>query len=139
VAFPNDPEMNTPKRLAQYILADAVAVARGYWTEKDIAGDIELTEREKALVDDQLKKLGDRIAKLLGYTESWSGYLSLRLFRSPGPERPVETRPLQQLDHHPKIRRISAIRRGLILREADPDNAHTVGFGDAHRLDCGGW
>lgn len=73
MAFPSDPEMNTPKRLAQYILADAVAVARGYWTEKDIAGDIELTEREKALVDDQLKKLGDRIAKLLGYTESWSG------------------------------------------------------------------
>jgi len=72
MAFPSDPERNTPKRFAQFLLADAVAVVRGYWTEKETA-EADLTEHEKALVDDQLKKLGDRIAKMLGYTESWSG------------------------------------------------------------------
>ena len=60
----------TPKILAQDIIMDKLAVARGYWTEGMEAEG--LTDREIKLVSEQLEKECDRIAKRFNYNNSWA-------------------------------------------------------------------
>lgn len=61
----------TAKMLAQDLLMDSIAVARGYWTEK-LADQYELmTPREREQFSEHLKKQSDRIARMFGYEESW--------------------------------------------------------------------
>ena len=55
------------------LLIQKVAVARGYWSEDSGVAWEDVTERERVQVDEQLRKLGDRIARILGYEESWIG------------------------------------------------------------------
>jgi hypothetical protein len=64
----------TPKRLAQWLIMDHLSLVQGYWREQ-YSGIItnDMTEREKLLVEEQLKKVSDRIARSFGYDESWSG------------------------------------------------------------------
>lgn len=66
-------ETVTPKRLAQELIMDAVAVARGYWGENSSVTFEDMTERERTLVDEQLEKLGDRVARMMGFEDSWVG------------------------------------------------------------------
>lgn len=67
-----DGERTTPKKFAQDVIMDQVSVARGYWEEKQ-AHDVErMTNRERRVVADQLKKQADRIARMFGYDQSWS-------------------------------------------------------------------
>ena len=72
-----DGSKTTPKKLAAELIMDGISVTRGYWLENidnyDYAtGKKIMTDREIRSVNDQLRKLGDRIARMLGYTESWS-------------------------------------------------------------------
>lgn len=62
----------TPKRLAQELLMDGVAVTRGYWGEKIGDRYDRMTKRERDAVTGQLEKQGDRIAHMFGYDGSWS-------------------------------------------------------------------
>lgn len=64
-----DGERETPKQHAQFLIMDAIASKRGYWKEGYSVDD--MTPKEIKAVDDQLKKLGDRVAKMCGYTKSW--------------------------------------------------------------------
>lgn len=63
----------TAKKLAQELLADGVALTRGYWGEKHGVNWEGMTEREREQVDQQMEKLADRIARLLGFQSSWTG------------------------------------------------------------------
>jgi len=62
----------TPKQKAQDLIMDQIAICRGYWCDDEykIEG---MTKKEIEKVDIQLKKLADRIAKKMGYEESWKG------------------------------------------------------------------
>lgn len=56
-------EKVTAKVCAQEILYDqAYRCIEGYWME-----DVDFTDKEKREVSDQIKKIFNRIAKLLGY------------------------------------------------------------------------
>lgn len=65
-------EKRTAKQLAQELLADGVSTTRGYWSERSGVDWEAMTEAERERVDDQLQKVGDRIARMLGFNESWS-------------------------------------------------------------------
>jgi len=54
----------TPKQKAQEIFRDAVFIAIDYWTENtdNVVG---MTDREKALVQDQMGKIARRLYKML--------------------------------------------------------------------------
>ena len=49
---------------------DAISVKLGYWTERDDYQD--MTEGERKKVQEQLRKLANRVAKMMGYDEAWS-------------------------------------------------------------------
>ena len=59
-------ERSTPKLKAAEILLDAVATSVGYWAETWRRNE-GMTTREEELVHEQMRKLGDRLARLLGY------------------------------------------------------------------------
>lgn len=63
----------TAKQLAQELLADSVAVTRGYWTENSSVDFDAMTDRERQQVDEQLEKVGDRLARAAGFDQSWIG------------------------------------------------------------------
>ena len=63
----------TPKKVAQDMIMDGLAISRGYWGEKHETQYEKMTERERDQVDEQLKKQGDRVARMFGFDESWSG------------------------------------------------------------------
>lgn len=65
----SDGERETPKQKAQFLIMDAIATKRGYWQESYETDG--MTPKEIKAVDDQLRKLGDRVAKMCGYTKSW--------------------------------------------------------------------
>lgn len=56
----------SPKRKAQQLLADALAAIPATWRDNESQS---YTDREAGLIDDQLKKLCDRIARVLGYED----------------------------------------------------------------------
>ena len=67
-------EKKTAKQAAEELLADSVAVVRGYWTENTSINWADMTERERAQVEEQLEKVGDRVARLLHFPGgSWVG------------------------------------------------------------------
>jgi hypothetical protein len=66
-------QKTTPKQVAQDMLMDAVGTTRGYWAEKHEEQHGAMTPRERQLVDEQLQKQGDRIARMFGFDESWRG------------------------------------------------------------------
>ena len=61
----------TPKELARELILNALSTARGYWTERDYIVE-GMTDREIKLVNIQLQKEADRIAKKYGYESSWT-------------------------------------------------------------------
>ena len=61
----------TPKQYAQDQIMDAISVKLGYWTERDDYKD--MTESERKKVNEQMWKLANRVAKMMGYDEAWSG------------------------------------------------------------------
>lgn len=67
-----DGEKRTAKQLAQELLADGVSRTRGYWNEQSGVDWDAMTDAEKERVNDQLEKVGDRIARMLGFNESWT-------------------------------------------------------------------
>lgn len=73
MAITYDGEKRTAKQLAQELLADGVSITRGYWFERAGVDWEAMTDAEKERVNDQLQKVGDRIARMLGFNESWSG------------------------------------------------------------------
>jgi hypothetical protein len=56
----------TPKQQAQRILFDKINIAIGYWEEDSLWTD-GMTDKEREATRDQVKKLADRLAKVLGY------------------------------------------------------------------------
>lgn len=65
----NAGERQTPKQKAQDLIMDALATCQGYWVESQSEN---MTKKEIMLTNMQLKKLSDRVAKKMGYDESWS-------------------------------------------------------------------
>ena len=63
----------TAKQLAQELLVDGLAVTRGYWTENSSVDFDAMTERERQQVNEQLEKVGDRLARAAGFDRSWVG------------------------------------------------------------------
>ena len=66
-------EKRTAKQLAQELLGDGIARTRGYWFENSSVDADAMTDAEKRRVYDQLQKVGDRLARALGFDESWEG------------------------------------------------------------------
>jgi|TARA_Y100000310_G_scaffold340923_2_gene438363 hypothetical protein len=60
----------TPKKKAQDVILEKLALCMGYWEENSELTE-GMTEREIELVNEQMKKECDRIAKKFGYNESW--------------------------------------------------------------------
>ena len=60
------------KVAAERILADALATARGYWTEQEEAIGNEYTDKQKEAISKQMGIIADRLAKKLHYNGSWS-------------------------------------------------------------------
>lgn len=67
-----DGEKTTPKKLAQDIIMDQIALAIGYGLEKYDSYEGDLTEREGKLVQEQIEKQANRVAKIFGYERAWS-------------------------------------------------------------------
>ena len=65
-------EKRTAKQLAEELLADGISKTRGYWYENSSVDADDMTEKEKERVREQLQKIGDRLARRLGFEESWS-------------------------------------------------------------------
>ncbi len=65
-------QKETPKQVAQDMIMDGLALSRGYWSEKHETQYNKMTELERKRIDEQLKKQGDRIARMFGFDESWS-------------------------------------------------------------------
>lgn len=62
----------TPKIKAQDLLMDAISVKLGYWTHENLNGLTDgMTEREIKLVQEQMQKQADRIAKMFGFDKAW--------------------------------------------------------------------
>ncbi len=66
----NTGEKLTPKQKANQILADAISATLSYWPE-DGSTTNSMTPTETEVVANQMKKQADRLAKMLGYEESW--------------------------------------------------------------------
>ncbi len=66
----NDKKISA-KCLAQELIMDNLSITRGYWFEGLRVNTEEMTEKEIAEIDRQLKILGDRIAKVCNFTHSW--------------------------------------------------------------------
>lgn len=68
----NEGERQTPKEFAQFVLADGAMTAASYWTGSYAMQYEKMTPREREQVQEQLIKLKDRVARLLGYEKGWS-------------------------------------------------------------------
>ena len=63
----DDGDRSTPKEVAQSLILDAIAGKVGFWEEEGYAAGInvdKLTERERTLINEQIKKQFDRVQTL---------------------------------------------------------------------------
>jgi hypothetical protein len=65
-------QKETAKKVAQDMLMDGIALARGYWVERHESQYDKMTPREREKINEQLKKQADRVARMFGFDESWS-------------------------------------------------------------------
>ena len=74
MAITNDQdEKCTANQLAKEMIMDAMSRQRAYWTESMELQYEKMTELEVEKVETQLQRQADRVAKFLGYKQSWCG------------------------------------------------------------------
>lgn len=61
----------TPKLFAEKLIMDKLSDVSGYWQE--YSGSDDMTDKEIELVEDQLKKITKRIAKVIHYDNNDNG------------------------------------------------------------------